>query len=177
MPLDNAAGVLGISLPVFIVDAFTGKPFSGNPAAVCLVEGKQDISDQTKQSMAVELNQSVTAIATKIRIEDKFDSASKFGLRWFTPTNEIPLCGNGTLAAGAVLFFHYNNPNERLEFETKSGVLGARKEGRSIVLDFPGRKPERLDAAMEEEAEPLVREILKELEPADLAYCPVTKNL
>ncbi|CAG0908511.1 unnamed protein product, partial [Darwinula stevensoni] len=174
---DESNVKLGVSLPIFIVDAFTGQPLSGNPAAVCLVEGRQDIPDQTKQSMASELNLSETAIVTKIRMEDRFDTASQFRLRWFTPTREVPLCGHATLAAAAVLFFCCNNPSGKLKFETVGGVLGARKKGRTIVLDFPAHRPVPLDATLRAEAEPLVREIMRGLEPVDLAYCPMTKDL
>ncbi|CAG0905160.1 unnamed protein product [Darwinula stevensoni] len=177
MQSDESNAKLGVSLPIFIVDTFTGQPFSGNPAAVCLVDGLNDIPDTMKQSMAAELNLTETAIVTKIRIKDGFDSAPLFRLRWFTPTNEVALCGHATLAAAAVLFFCCNNPNERLEFETMSGVLGVRKQGRSIVLSFPGHKPKSLNAMLRKEAKPLVKEILKDLEPADLAYCFKTKNL
>ncbi|MGH0117380.1 UNVERIFIED_CONTAM: hypothetical protein FKN15_033475, partial [Acipenser sinensis] len=63
--------------------------------------------------------------------------ASRFGLRWFTPTREVPLCGHATLASAAVLFYIQKNSNSSLTFETLSGELYARLSGDHIVLDFP----------------------------------------
>ncbi|CAG0921356.1 unnamed protein product [Notodromas monacha] len=97
-------GKLCISMPVFVVDSFTDEHFSGNPAAVCIIEGVQDLPDFLKQDIAAEFNLSETAFVTKLRIEGDFKTDSEFGLRWFTPTNEVSLCGHATLAAAAVLF-------------------------------------------------------------------------
>ena len=90
-----------MKIPFYTIDAFTSEPFSGNPAAVCPLEA--DISDDLKQSIATEMNISETCYITKERSES-FQSGQCFGLRWFTPTNEVPLCGHATLAAATVLF-------------------------------------------------------------------------
>ena len=83
-----------INIPLFQVDAFTNKSFSGNPAAVCLLDDKKD--DVWMQSVAMEMNLSETAFVR--RLNDGFE------LRWFTPTDEVDLCGHATLAAGHVLW-------------------------------------------------------------------------
>ena len=106
-----------MELSFYTVDAFTPHPFSGNPAAVCPLE--DDISDNVKQSIATEMNISETCFITKVVrcqvceqcepniCQEKgksFQDCEEFGLRWFTPTNEVPLCGHATLAAATVLF-------------------------------------------------------------------------
>ncbi len=86
----------------------------GNPAAVCLL--KEDIPDETKQKLAMEINLSETAFVLPLpdddvtrQDEDVFKSGKKFSLRWFTPITEVPLCGHATLASAAVLFFVMGN--------------------------------------------------------------------
>ncbi|XP_002735425.1 phenazine biosynthesis-like domain-containing protein [Saccoglossus kowalevskii] len=124
------------SLDVFIVDAFTAKRFAGNPAAVCLLE--KDIPDIERQKIASEMNLSETAYIQKISSNgDSFKESSWFNLRWFTPTNEVVLCGHATLASAAVLFHCKGNVNTTLHFKTLSGTLLARKEDQGIVLDLP----------------------------------------
>lgn len=66
-----------------------------------------------------------------------FFVGKKFGLRWFTPTNEVNLCGHATLASAAVLFYHYKNSNSKLEFVTLSGTLTAENIDGKITLDLP----------------------------------------
>jgi PhzF family phenazine biosynthesis protein len=118
----------GRGQPIVVVDAFTDQPFSGNPAAVCLLDAPRD--EVWLQAVAREMNLSETAFL--LRRGDGFD------LRWFTPTVEVPLCGHATLASAHVLF-EAGDPAPRAEarFSTKSGVLLARREGEWIALDFP----------------------------------------
>ncbi len=113
---------------LFQVDTFTAVPFSGNPAAVCLLDGPREA--HWMQQVAAELNLSETAFVQ--RRQDGFD------LRWFTPRFEIDLCGHATLASAHVLWEEgHLPPTERARFHTKSGLLIAtRKEG-WIELDFP----------------------------------------
>ena len=73
-------------ISIYTVDAFTSAPFTGNPAAVCLLE--DDISDNLKQKIAAEMNISETAFVTKAKGSD-FSSDSNFSLRWFTPSTEV----------------------------------------------------------------------------------------
>jgi PhzF family phenazine biosynthesis protein len=125
-------------LPLFVVDAFTPRPFAGNPAAVCLVTEERDAA--WMQSVAREMNLSETAFVTP-RPDGEFD------LRWFTPAVEVDLCGHATLASAHVLFELGRVPRERpARFHTRSGVLVATREGDGIALDFPARPSVRRDA-------------------------------
>lgn len=118
------------------VDAFTDKPFSGNPAAVCLLEELRD--DPWMQSVAREMNLSETAFL--IRQPEGYD------LRWFTPEAEVDLCGHATLASAHVLWEDgHARPGEEIRFQTKSGVLTARGKDGWIEMDFPA-EPERHEA-------------------------------
>jgi Phenazine biosynthesis-like protein len=91
---------------VMQVDTFTPEGYSGNPAAVCLLahDLSASTSDASLQLVAHETNLSATAFVTLLSDTDTFTHASAFGLRWYSPTMEIDLCGHDTLAAAAVLF-------------------------------------------------------------------------
>jgi PhzF family phenazine biosynthesis protein len=113
------------------VDAFTtGAPFSGNPAAVALLESGRD--DEWKQGLARELGLSETAFP-HARADGSFD------LRWFTPTTEIELCGHATLATAHVLWSRdMVQADADITFHTRGGVLVVRRRAdRGIELDFP----------------------------------------
>src|ERR1041385_5983960 len=116
-----------MNLPYFVVDAFTSKPFEGNPAGVCPLPGWLD--DATLQNIAAENNLSETAFL--VRRGDEFD------LRWFTPETEIDLCGHATLASAFVIFSELGFPDEMVRFQSKSGALSATRAGAVITLDFP----------------------------------------
>ncbi|XP_077999484.1 phenazine biosynthesis-like domain-containing protein [Glandiceps talaboti] len=122
-------------LQLFTVDAFTNKPFSGNPAAVCPLE--QPLNDDVRQKIAAEMNISETAFLEKLDDELGYQNGKRFKLRWFTPTTEVPLCGHATLASAAVLFQHFKNSNQTIAFETLSGKLFTRKDGDYICMDLP----------------------------------------
>lgn len=127
------------SMPVHIyqVDAFTSEPFKGNPAAVCILQGPVD--KDWMQSVAREMNLSETAFLVK--------EAEGYGLRWFTPTVEVDLCGHATLASAHVLWEEgLLRPDEEALFKTRSGPLGARRAGGWIVLDFPAEPAEQAEA-------------------------------
>ncbi|MDA0976575.1 MAG: PhzF family phenazine biosynthesis protein [Proteobacteria bacterium] len=113
--------------PIYYIDAFTDKLFSGNPAAVVF----SDINDaQLMQNIAAENNLSETAF---IREED-----GKYFIRWFAPSCEIDLCGHATIAS-AFVFFKYINP-EASTFEvysTKHGILKVSRDDEFLFLDFP----------------------------------------
>ncbi|XP_064601111.1 phenazine biosynthesis-like domain-containing protein 1 [Liolophura sinensis] len=121
--------------PLYTVDAFTAVPFCGNPAAVCVVT-EDRLSDIEMQKMAAEVGLSETAFI-EADTDEEFKTVSRFRLRWFTPTTEVPLCGHATLASAAVLFFVIGNQSEMLEFDTHSGILATRREGEEITLNFP----------------------------------------
>jgi|GEM_PF-22150 len=113
---------------IFQVDAFTDRPFKGNPAAVCVLTSSQE--DEWMQSVAQEMNLSETAFLLK---QDR-----SYSLRWFTPTTEVPLCGHATLASAHVLWTEgYASTGQAIQFETKSGTLTAKYQDDWIELDFP----------------------------------------
>jgi PhzF family phenazine biosynthesis protein len=117
-----------MGLPLFQVDAFTDKPFAGNPAAVCLLPEAREA--EWMQDVASEMNLSETAFL--VRRPDGFD------LRWFTPDVEVDLCGHATLASAHVLWEQGQlRPDELARFHTASGLLTARRHGKEIELDFP----------------------------------------
>jgi PhzF family phenazine biosynthesis protein len=113
---------------LFLVDAFTSAPFSGNPAAVCLLDGPADPS--WMQQVAAEMNLAETAF-----LEPRDGG---YGLRWFAPLAEVILCGHATLASAHVLYtLGLAGRDEPIRFETASGTLTARGDGTLIALDFP----------------------------------------
>ena len=115
-------------IPLFQVDAFTNKPFSGNPAAVCLLDEECDAD--WMQAVAAEMNLSETAFVR--RLGDDFE------LRWFTPQVEVDLCGHATLAAAHAMWSQsVAPPNQTIRFRTRSGLLTASRSGKFIELDFP----------------------------------------
>ncbi|XP_054720406.1 phenazine biosynthesis-like domain-containing protein 1 [Uloborus diversus] len=136
--MDVAKQLEKSTLPIFIVDAFTKKPFAGNGAAICLVSYQEEISNEMKQKMGAEMNLSETAFISIIKKGDTFQNGNRFKLQWFTPTCEVSLCGHATLASSAVLFTVCGNESQIIEFETLSGVLKAKRlpDGR-IEIDLP----------------------------------------
>ncbi|KAH7982963.1 hypothetical protein HPB52_008390 [Rhipicephalus sanguineus] len=129
-----------LRFPLFTVDAFTRTPFSGNPAAVVFLEEDSAIDDHRKQLIAAEMRHSETAFVSKRNALDEFEKSSCFNLRWFTPQNEVPLCGHATLATAAAIFAEWGNESRELQFYTKSGVLKASRETNgTVVLDLPAR--------------------------------------
>jgi PhzF family phenazine biosynthesis protein len=114
-----------------IVDAFTDRPFAGNPAGVLLLDAFPD--DDRLQKVALEVNHAETAFAHRLPEGGDADWA----LRWFTPATEVAMCGHATLATAHVL--HTTGAHEgRVRFATRSGVLVASPgEDGSITLDFP----------------------------------------
>ncbi len=119
-----------MKIPIYQVDAFTSAVFSGNPAAVCILDAW--IEDRLLQSIAAENNLSETAFLVQ--------AGSGFELRWFTPVTEVALCGHATLASAFVLFEHRSWPASTVKFQTrKSGVLSVTKHGGLLEMDFPAR--------------------------------------
>jgi PhzF family phenazine biosynthesis protein len=119
-----------MKIPIYQVDAFTSRVFSGNPAAVCLLDAW--IDDALLQSIAAENNLSETAFL--VQTDNGFD------LRWFTPTTEVALCGHATLASAFVLQICRNWPANFIRFKTrKSGQLVVTKRDDFFDMDFPAR--------------------------------------
>lgn len=116
--------------PITVVDAFTDRPFAGNPAAVCILPGPAP--EEWMRNVAREMNLSETAFLH--RLDDGFS------LRWLTPTVEVDLCGHATLASAHVLWQDAHlAAGEEARFHTRSGLLTARRGGDIIWLDFPAK--------------------------------------
>jgi predicted PhzF superfamily epimerase YddE/YHI9 len=118
-----------MSFDIFQVDAFAERPFSGNPAGVCVLA--RQAPEKWMQAVAGEMNVAETAFL--VRRDD-----GAYDLRWFTPTIEVDLCGHATLASAHILWEERHVPaGERARFQTKSGSLVAWREGDTIRMDFP----------------------------------------
>ncbi|XP_018605052.1 phenazine biosynthesis-like domain-containing protein [Scleropages formosus] len=161
-----------MNIPIFVVDAFTTQAFRGNPAAVCLLQ--HELHDDLYQKIAAEMNLSETAFIWTLNSSDDFSSGVRFGLRWFTPKNEIPLCGHATIASAAVLFYHKKNVNPSVTFETLSGELYVRMHEEAIVMDFPQNKPTPQDP---KEVKDLIKIAVGDLPVADVQHCGAIKAL
>jgi PhzF family phenazine biosynthesis protein len=120
-----------MSISLFHVDAFTDRPFAGNPAAVCLLPSWKP--DRWLHAVAREMNLSETAFLVK--------QPDHFDLRWLTPCVEVALCGHATLASAHILWQQGVAHADVIRFSTKSGILKAVRHGNEIELDFP-LKPE-----------------------------------
>lgn len=125
-----------MEIQVFWVDAFSHKPFAGNPAAVCLMS--HGLDERWMQQVAREMNLSETAFL----LRDK----DGFSLRWFTPETEVELCGHATLACAHVLYCcGIIAKSEAVRFYTRSGLLTANYVDGWIYLDFPAEPPWQAD--------------------------------
>jgi len=124
---------MALTLPIYQIDAFSDRPFAGNPAAV--VPLPRWLPDALLQAIAAENNLSETAFFV-------VDEPAPRQLRWFTPSNEVDLCGHATLAAAWVLFAHYCPDSETLAFSSLGGALQVRRNGDTLQLDFPARPPQ-----------------------------------
>jgi PhzF family phenazine biosynthesis protein len=122
-----------MEIPLYQVDAFTGRVFAGNPAAVCPLE--KWLPPERMQAIAAENNLAETAFFVR--------SGERYQLRWFTPNVEIDLCGHATLASAFVLFRFLTPQEDSVTFDTQSGELTVRRDGDLLAMDFPARPPER----------------------------------
>ncbi|KHE93920.1 MAG: PhzF family phenazine biosynthesis protein [Candidatus Scalindua rubra] len=120
-----------MELNLYQIDAFTDMPFEGNPAAV--IPLKTWLPDNTMQSIAEENNLSETAFV--------IPKNRGFHIRWFTPKAEVDLCGHATLAAAYVLFNILGYNKDRVEFESKSGILTVLRRDDWLVMDLPAQPP------------------------------------
>jgi len=122
----------------FVVDAFTEKLFSGNPAGVCILDKWLD--DNLLQNIASENNFSETAFIIK-------KNGSQYDLRWFTPKTEVDLCGHATLASAFVIINFIDKNNNLIYFHTKSGILTVNfnKTNELYEMDFPSKKPKKTE--------------------------------
>jgi PhzF family phenazine biosynthesis protein len=117
-----------MKLQIFQVDAFTSKPFGGNPAAVVPLDSW--LADDLMLNIAAENNLSETAFFVP--------DGGKYHIRWFTPTVEVNLCGHATLATSHVIFNDLKLEDEIIRFHSdRSGELSVLRDGDKLVLDFP----------------------------------------
>ena len=122
---------------IWVVDAFTDRVFTGNPAAVVPLE--RWLPDATLQAIAVENKLSETAFFVPTGLKGNYQ------LRWFTPTTEVPICGHATLASAHRLWEEGFGDGE-IRFHTRSGILSAARRGDGILLDFPAEPPQESPA-------------------------------
>lgn len=120
-----------LRIPVYQVDAFASKVFSGNPAAVCPLQ--QWLPDEQMQAIAAENNLADTAFFVR--------NGAVYKLRWFTPAVEVDLCGHATLASAFVILNDLTPGERSVSFETKSGTLTVTRDGDLYSMDFPSRPP------------------------------------
>src|SRR5262245_2800917 len=120
-------------IPIYKLDAFTGRVFHGNPAAVCPLAAW--LPDETMQGIAAENNLSETAFFV--------DGKGGYEIRWFTPKQEVDLCGHATLASGHVVLNLLKPGLVSVKFQSKSGALKVARAGELLSLDFPTRAPSR----------------------------------
>jgi len=119
-------------IPMYQVDAFAGRVFTGNPAAICPLETW--LPDTQMQAIAAENNLAETAFFVR--------NGTGYKLRWFTPAVEVELCGHATLASAYVILNDLTPGERGVSFDTKSGVLTVTRDGDLYSLDFPSRPPE-----------------------------------
>lgn len=120
-----------MELAFYHIDAFTDRPFEGNPAAVLPLS--RWLPDALMQSIAMEMNLPETAFI--VRTGDTFE------IRWFTPESEMDLCGHATLASAFVIYSELEPAMRKVEFRSKSGPLFVTRDGERLSLDFPARPP------------------------------------
>ena len=125
-------------LKIFQVDAFADRVFTGNPAAVCVLD--EWLPEETMQAIAMENNLAETAFTVM--------ESEGYHIRWFTPEVEVALCGHATLATAYVLFNYYNFPGTVISFSTEqSGLVSVEKEEDGLLtLDFPVDPPVEMAA-------------------------------
>ncbi|MCX6005918.1 MAG: PhzF family phenazine biosynthesis protein [Chloroflexi bacterium] len=120
-----------MEIPLYQIDAFTGRVFGGNPAAVCPLS--EWLDDGLMQKIAEENNLSETAFFVQ--------SETGYEIRWFTPKIEIELAGHPTLAAAYVIFNYCNHRSSEIRFSSKSGELVVTRDGDLIRMNFPAMEP------------------------------------
>jgi len=121
-----------VNVPIYQLDAFTDRRFSGNPAAVMVLDEYAD--DDALQMIAAENNLAETAFL----VADGAD----YRLRWFTPTVEVPLCGHATLASAAVVMERLAPQRRQVVFHSASGPLSVERTDTGYVMNFPARPSE-----------------------------------
>ena len=157
-PSDFTASDRRIRQSVIQVDAFTDKPFAGNPAAVCVSQTSLD--DALMQQIAAEMNLSETAFLYPLEGE------GNYSLRWFTPTAEIDLCGHATLASAHVLWSEGHLTAGTARFQTKSGELSVEQQDGRLRMNFPVQPVE---------SAPVSPAVVGAMNHADIVHCARNK--
>jgi len=121
-----------MKLPLYQIDAFTSQVFAGNPAAVCFLE--EWLEDGKLQAIAAENNLSETAFLVRF--------GNEYKIRWFTPTQEVDLCGHATLASAFVVFHCLDPGRKAVIFSSKSGPLKVEQQGEQLRMEFPAIAPQ-----------------------------------
>ena len=134
-------------ISIYQVDAFTEALFSGNPAAICMMDF--DLADQVLQSIAAENNLAETAFVVP---ED-----DDFRIRWFTPGVEVDLCGHATLATAYVMYTQLGYKYDTIRFQSRSGLLTVSKNGDWLTLDFPADAYHSIDISDDLKNAPMQR--------------------
>lgn len=128
-----------MEIPLYQVDAFTRKVFGGNPAAICPL--KEWLDDRVMQHIGRENNLSETAFFVP--------EGDGYAIRWFTPVAEVDLCGHATLASAFIIFTHLDPSRTEVSFSSRSGLLGVKRSGDLLSMDFPSQPPEPCDPPRE----------------------------
>ncbi len=123
---------MAMRIPIYQIDAFSGRIFSGNPAAVCPLQAWLD--DTVLQGIAQENNLSETAFFVS-------EEGGGYHIRWFTPVSEVDLCGHATLASAFVVLNYLDKSTDRVTFRSRSGMLAVVQEGELYAMDFPSQPP------------------------------------
>jgi PhzF family phenazine biosynthesis protein len=126
-----------IKTKYFHVDAFTEKPFGGNPAAVCFLS--TDLDEATYLNIATEMN-----LLSELSVVEKIEEG-KYKIRWFSQKKEVPLCGHATLATAHIVFNHLGYNGGKIEFQSQVGSLYAEKKPEGIQLDFPENRSHKVE--------------------------------
>ncbi len=143
-PYKGNPAVILRSMKIYQVDAFTSRPYKGNPAGVCVLQELRD--EEWMLNVAGEMNLSETAFLHPHR--DAFNLG--FNLRWFTPQVEVDLCGHATLASAHILWETERlSDDQKAVFYTRSGTLTAQKSGDWIEMDFPSQPAEPVKPPVE----------------------------
>lgn len=125
----------------FIVDAFAETLFTGNPTAVCMIDGPDWPDDALLLNIAAE-----NSLPETVYVKRRGD---RYALRWFAPNTEIDLCGHATLAAGYVLANFIEPDTDAVHFESGAGPLSVERRGDLYELDFPSRVPQKVELTQE----------------------------
>jgi len=122
-------------MKIYQVDAFTHEKFKGNPAAVCILPAEYEADEKWMQNLAAEMNLSETAF---VKYAKKGGDGYQYNLRWFTPKNEVDLCGHATLATAHILWQEgLLEKNKTAIFETRSGQLEVSLNDSQMTMNFP----------------------------------------